>query len=104
MSGELVSRTGAELEPGNEEDSQPELNLERILDTLFHVKDRYGIDLEEEDLREMLGEDDNDFLGNLATLATMYDIDYEDFFIEIGVPAHYVFELREQLEITDGTE
>lgn len=86
------------------ENPQPELDKERILDTLFYLRDRYELDLEKEDQQDLLGEDDKDFLSNLATLALMHDIDYEDFFIELGVPAVYIIDISDHLEITGETE
>ena len=77
--GEIFSRTP-------EFESEPALDKGAVLDKLFELRDELGIDISEEDLEALLGEDDNDFLGNLATLALMHGQDHEEFFDRLGIP------------------
>lgn len=66
----------------------------------------YGIDIEEEDLEALLGEDDNDFLGNLTSLIAENGIfdTADDFLRELGIPTVYVVNIQAMLEITGGNE
>lgn len=67
-----------------------ELVIEALLqwnESLDEVKCR--IDLEPEDLEGLIGADENEFLGNLAMLATMHDIDYEDVFRILDIDAEF---------------
>lgn len=70
----------------SEYESQPALDQGAILDKLFELRDEIGIDIEGEDLRDLMGEDDNDFLGNLATLALEHGVDHEEMFELLGIP------------------
>lgn len=79
MGGEIFSRSP-------EFESEPTLDKAAILDKLFELRDEYNLDIYEEDLEALLGEDNNDFLGNLATLALMHGIDHEEFFDRLGIP------------------
>lgn len=80
-------------------------NLERVLEHLLKYAEEHDLDIEIDDVRDLLGEDDNDFLSNLATIAAMYDIEYMDLLIELGVSLEGpVIDAPNYLEITDGTE
>jgi len=79
----MESMAVREVEPA------PDLPLDKgaILDKLFdRVSDTWGIDLEELDVARLLGDNDNDFLKNLISLAVMEDIDPNTFLIHLGVP------------------
>lgn len=80
----------------------PPLDKEAILDRLFdRVSDMWGINIEESDtayILDLLGDDDNDFLGNLVWLAVVNEIDPKSFFIYLGVPIEYTVELDWQTE------
>ncbi len=75
-----------------EPSSEPALNKEAILTKLFEIAAEWGIDIEEVDLEDLVGTDDNDFLGNLTTLAIMNGIDHEELLEALGV------EVEENLE------
>ena len=67
----------------------PDLPLDKaaILDKLLgKVSDMWGIDMDEGDVGRLLGENDNDFLTNLISLAVVEDIDPNTFLIHLGVP------------------
>jgi hypothetical protein len=66
---------------------EPTLNRVEIADHLAEL----GIDVQLGDWEEM---DDNDVLGNIATLAMMYDMDIDETMEAIGVPV----EKRNNLE------
>ena len=68
-----------------EYESQPALDQRAILDKLFELREEIGLDVEEGDLRDLMGEDDNDFLGNLATLALEHGVDHEEMFELLGI-------------------
>lgn len=68
-----------------EYESQPALDQGAILDKLFELREEIGLDVEEGDLRDLMGEDDNDFLGNLATLALEHGVDHEEMFELLGI-------------------
>lgn len=78
----MVERLG----DSSEHESQPELDRGAILDKLFELRDEIGVDIEEGDLADLLGEDDNDFLGNLATFALEHGVDHEEMFELLGIP------------------
>lgn len=61
------------------------LDKGRILDLLFELAGDLGIDIEEADVADLLGGDDNDFLGNLASLALMNGVDEEGLFELLGI-------------------
>jgi hypothetical protein len=71
------------------ESNAPSLDKAAVLDTLFEKAEELGVDIAEEDLEGLLGEDDNDFLGNIATLALMNGLDIEAFFEQLGIPADF---------------
>ena len=64
---------------------------ERILDNLFRLRDELEIfiDVEEGDVKSILGEDDTDFLTNLTTIALMNGFDPDDFFELLDKPAKF---------------
>lgn len=68
-----------------QEPDQPPLSKGLILDRLFVQREALGIDIEEREVRELIGEDDNDFLGNLTTLALENGIDPDELFYRLGV-------------------
>lgn len=74
------------FQPGEHEVSaeQP-LDKNTILDRLFELAGELGIDIEEVDVEFLLGEDDNDFLGNLTSLALENGIDPEELFERLGI-------------------
>lgn len=75
------------------------LDKDRILDKLYdEIASKLDLDLEEWDAASLLGQDDNDFLGNLTNLALMHDIDHEEFFEMLGI------ETPTDVEIDDKTE
>lgn len=80
------------------EAEQPLLNKEAILNTLFAKASELGMDVDEADVEGWLGEDDNDFLGNLATLALMHNIDREEFFETLGIPIELPVEVEGETE------
>lgn len=96
--GELAPRSDGEVA----HDTEAELDHERILTHLLRIAKREGVDTDEEDLRLILGEDDNDFLGGLASWAAENGIDHEDLFMELGVPVEILIDPDDALEITDG--
>lgn len=96
--GELVPRPEGEIV----HEAEAELDYERILAHLLRIAEQKGIEADEEDLRLILGEDNNDFLGGLTSWAWANEIDHEDLFIELGVPAELVIQFSDPLEITDG--
>ncbi len=61
------------------------LDKGRVLDLLFEVAGELGIDIEEADVADLLGEDDNDFLGNLVSLALMNGVDEEELLGLLGI-------------------
>ena len=46
-------------------------------------------DLQPEDLKDLLGADENDFLGNLAMFSEMHDIDHDVLFKILGIDASF---------------
>lgn len=72
-----------------EREAQPALDKALVLDRLFLLRDEIGLDVEEEDLKYLLGEDDNDFLSNLASLALEHGIDHDEMFEQLGIPRQY---------------
>lgn len=50
------------------------------------------------DVEGLLGQDDNDFLGNLATIALMHEIDHEDLFERLEIPLEHTVESNEETE------
>lgn len=83
-----------------EEDSTSEMGLDKeaILNDLFNVASELGIDVEEIDVEDLLGMDDTDFLGNLATLAFMHGHDHEDFFGRLHIPVEHAVEFDTETE------
>ncbi|MEO5950435.1 MAG: hypothetical protein ABIQ04_03215 [Candidatus Saccharimonadales bacterium] len=72
----------------HETESRYDLGLDKnaILIKLLEIADELGIDMSDFDPEDLLGEDDNDFLGNLTTLSYQTGIDHEEFFQMIGIP------------------
>ncbi len=67
---------------------QPLLSRNDILLRLARLNRELGWGLEEDVISDLEGDnpdDDNDFLGNLASLAYEHDIDHEEFFQLLGV-------------------
>lgn len=54
----------------------------KIIERLFELRDELEIliDVEEEDIEDIVGQDDIDFLSNLTTMAIMNGFDPDDFF------------------------
>jgi len=76
---------GERLSGSPEHEFQPMLDRGMVLDRLFELREELGIDIEEADLADLMGEDDNDFMGNLTTLALEHGIDHEDMFDRLGI-------------------
>jgi hypothetical protein len=75
------------------------LDQDKILDRLYdEVAVKFDLDLEEVDAAGLIGQDDNDFIGNLATFALMHDLDHEEFFGMLGI------EMPTGVEIGNETE
>ena len=64
----------------------PTIYKEVILNNLLGKAEGLGIDVDELGLEDLLGGDDNDFIGNLVTLALERGIDHEEFLTMLGVP------------------
>lgn len=80
------------LEQGSEEPFV--LNVGLVIEALLQWNESLDdvecrIDLESDDLEDLIGADENEFLGNLATLATMHDIDHEDVFRILDIDAEF---------------
>lgn len=71
--------------PGEHDPEQPPLSKGLILDRLFAQAEALGIDIDEDDLPDLVGEDDNDFLGNLTSLALESGIDPDELFYRLGI-------------------
>lgn len=69
----------------NHDSEQPPLSKSLILDRLFAQSEALGIDIDERDVAELIGEDDNDFLGNLLNLAIVNGIDPDELFYRLGI-------------------
>jgi folate-binding Fe-S cluster repair protein YgfZ len=67
------------------ESDQPPLLKSLILDRLFVQAEALCIDIDEREVAELIGEDDNDFLGNLTTLALVNNLDPEELFYRLGI-------------------
>lgn len=63
----------------------------RIIERLFELRHELEvfIDIEEEDLEDLVGQDDIDFLSNLTTTAIMNGFDPDDFFELLDMPARF---------------
>lgn len=70
---------------GESSPEQPPLSKGLILDRLFSQAEALGVDIEERDLPGLVGEDDNDFLGNLTSLALENGLDPDELFYRLGV-------------------
>lgn len=71
----------------NEHDTPAEKPLDKgaILDRLFALADEFGISVEDTDVEYLLGQDDNDFLGNLLSLALESGVDGDELFERLGI-------------------
>lgn len=67
------------------EPDEPTLDKEAILNRLFEHAEELGIEIAEDDVEYLLGVDDNDFLGNLVTLALEYGVDPDELFDQLGI-------------------
>ena len=63
----------------------------KMIERLFELRDELDIviDIEEEDIADIVGQDDTDFLSNLTTAAIMNGFDPDDFFELLGKPARF---------------
>lgn len=64
---------------------QPPVDLREVLSRLARLNHELGWGLEEDAIEDLKGADDNDLLGNLATLALEHGIDPDDFFYVLGI-------------------
>lgn len=84
-----------ELPPDSESSlSSQALDTDAILEGVLNLHERLteldqGFDIAPGDIEDLLGADENDFLGNLATFAIMHDVDPETLFELLDVPAEF---------------
>jgi len=66
-------------------DSKPEIVTENQLDREAIIEYLQELDVDV-DLSDWEGDDDNDILGHIATLALMYDHDVDEIYTALGLP------------------
>lgn len=77
------------LENDNTPEDEYTLEVSRIFERLSALCDEIGYEFDFADVEDILGQDENDFLSNLATFAQGLGLDHEEFFERLGIDAEF---------------
>jgi hypothetical protein len=90
----------SEHEPTTEAKLDKELILDRLIEFMEQGEElEVSLDLTDiHELKQLVGETDDEFLANLASFAAMNGIDHEEFFVYLGILLEGEVDLNEKTE------